>query len=49
VLKAAPLDLSGGRGKGRRPSTGTRVRSTTHPGSAQAAPRRSGRRSPGGR
>ena len=48
VLKAAPLDLSGGRGKGRRPSSGTRGRSG-HPGAGQSAPKRTGRRPAGGR
>ena len=48
VLKAAPLDLSGGRGKGRRSSSGARGRSS-HPGAAQSAPKRTGRRPAGGR
>ena len=48
VLKAAPLDLSGGRGKGRRSSSGARGRSN-HPGAAQSAPKRTGRRPAGGR
>jgi ATP-dependent RNA helicase RhlE len=48
VLKAAPLDLSGGRGKGRRPSSGTRGR-PGHPGAGQSAPKRTGRRPSGGR
>ena len=48
VLKAAPLDLSGGRGKGRRPSSGSRGRSG-HPGAGQSAPKRTGRRPSAGR
>ena len=48
VLQAAPLDLRGGRGKGRRPSSGARGRSS-HPGAGQSAPKRTGRRPSGGR
>jgi ATP-dependent RNA helicase RhlE len=49
VLKAAPLDLSGGRGKGRQPGvSGNRSRSN-HPTAAAANPRRTGRRPMAGR
>ena len=49
VLKAAPLDLSGGRGKGRQPGvSGNRSRSN-HPAVAAANPRRTGRRPMAGR
>jgi ATP-dependent RNA helicase RhlE len=49
VLKAAPLDLSGGRGKGRQPGgSGNRGRGN-HPAAAAPSPRRSGRRPMAGR
>jgi ATP-dependent RNA helicase RhlE len=49
VLKAAPLDLSGGRGKGRQPGgSGNRSRSN-HPAAAAPSPRRTGRRPMAGR
>ena len=44
VLKAPPLDLSGGRGKGRRPPS-----RGGHGGSGQARPARPSRRAGGGR
>ena len=49
VLKAAPLDLSGGRGKGRQPGgSGNRGRGN-HPAAAAPSPRRTGRRPMAGR